>query len=558
MASSGMFGLGAGLSCAPARRRQYLARLLRALICGLNCALILAGCGVAERELPCGEDQSCLRYAIAADIPLLDPHISDLPEAGMIFRQIYDTLVYRDADSGQLLPGLATNWTVSQDGLVYTFQLRQDVAFHDGGAFTAQSVAHNIERIFLPEMGPSLARELLGPLRQFEVLDEFTIRFRLFEPHAALLDGLAQPYLGIASPEALMRYDGLRYQYHQSGTGPFMVAEYLPGDRIVLRRFEGYATNPAIFDPLAGGEIDRIEFSIIRDSDANPLSLLGSSLDVIDDIAPAAAQGLTGNSRVMLRPTEIPGLAEQFIFNTNRLHIAERDVRRALLLATNRIEISDQVYFNISPVAWAPLSASTGYAHTGYVGEFGFDLVQAQSILQAAGYADSDDDGILDKFGAPLALTILVPPWGQLPDVAALLQEQWRQIGIYLRVEAAAGKSQLAALIQSGAYDLLPAGNYGRDPGILARVFRNDSLYAHARAQHIDLDSRLLSAAKEQDPRRRRNLYYEIQALLMNEALLLPIRDLVRLRAISANVAGLGYDAYGFYPVLFNVSLSAA
>lgn len=550
--SGGALGLGAGALSAVASRVRFIARLLPAVFC----ALVLAGCGGAERELPCGEDRGCLRYAIAADIPVLDPHVSDLPEAGMIFRQIYDTLVYRDADSGQLSPGLATNWEVSQDGLVYTFHLRQDVAFHDGGAFTAQSVARNIERIFLPETGSSLARELLGPLRQFEVLDEYTIRFLLFEPHAALLDGLAQPYLGIASPEALKRYDGLRYQYHQSGTGPFEVVEYLPGDRLVLRRFEGYAADPSIFNPLTGGEIDRIEFSIIRDSDASPLSLLGNSVDVIDDVSPVGAQALTGNSRVALRPTEIPGLAVQFIFNTNRLHIMDRNVRLALLLATNRIEISDQAYFNISPVAWAPLSQSTGYAHSGYVNEFGFDLVQAQEILQAAGYADSDEDGILDKAGAPLALTILVPPWGQLPDVAALLQEQWRQIGIDLSVEAAPGKSQLADLIQSGAYDLLPAGAYGRDPGILSRVFLNNSLYSQARATHPVLNSRLVSAAQEQDPRRRRNLYYEIQAILMNETLLLPIRDFVRLRAVSANVAGLRYDAYGFYPILFNVSLS--
>ena len=550
----GAFGRGTAHISAAAGQWQVMAHLLR----GLICALMLAGCGTAEPELACGEDHLCLRYAFSADIPVLDPHTSDLPEAGMIFRQIYDSLVYRDSDSGQLLPGLASTWEVSPDGLVYTFHLRQDVAFHDGSAFNAQSVAYNIERIFLPERGPSLARELLGPLRQFEVLDEFTIRLRLYEPYAALLDGLAQPYLGIASPEALMQYDGLRYQYHQSGTGPFMVSEYLPGDRIVLRRFDGYVTDPAIIEPLAGGEIERIEFSIIRDSDASPLSLLGSSLDVIDDISPTAAQVLTGNSRVMLRPTEIPGLAIQFIFNTNRLHIAERDVRLALLLATNRIEISDQVYFNISPVAWAPLSESSGYAHTGYVGEFEFDLVQAQAILQASGYADSDDDGILDTGGAPLTLTMIVPPWGQLPDIAALLQDQWRQIGVDLRVEAAAGKSQLADIIQSGAYDLLPASVYGRDPVILNRVFLNDSPFAQSRAQHAALNELLQSAAHEQDPRRRRNQYYEIQAVLMNEVLLLPIRDYVRLRAISANVVGLRYDAYGFYPILSNVSLGSA
>jgi len=524
---------------------------------GAISVLTLVGCGVTERTIPCEEDRRCLRYAISADIPVLDPHVSGLPEAGMIFRQIYDTLVYRDVESRQFRPGLAIDWGTSQDGLVYTFRLRQDVDFHDGSAFTAASVAQNIERIFHPDSGPSLARELLGPLQQFEVLDEYTIRLRLFEPHAGLLDGLAQPFLGIASPQALQHYDGLRYQYHQSGTGPFMLDDYLPGERIVLRRFDGYIVDPPIYAPLTGEEIDRIEISIIDQNDANLLSLLENSQDVIDDVAPAAAQILAGNSRVRLLPTEIPGQAVQFLFNTDRRHLSNRDVRLALLLATNRIAINDQVFFNASPVAWAPLSESTGFAHTGFIGEFEFDLVQARALLIAAGFADSNDDGFLDQSGDELALTILVPPWGQLPEVAALLKEQWRQIGIDLRVEPAPGKSQLRALIQTGEYDLLPVDNHGIDPGILGRIFRNGSHYLRAHAQYPLLNDMLVRAAQEQDPTLRRNLYYDIQSLLMKEVLLLPIREYVRLRAVSANVVGLRFDAYGFYPLLSNVAITA-
>lgn len=532
----------------------------QSLICallGAICLFALASCGAAERMIPCEEDRRCLRYAISADIPVLDPHMSDLPEAGMVFRQIYDTLVYRDNDSDQLLPGLATDWQVSQDGLTYTFQLRQDVAFHDGSAFTAAAVAQNIERIFHPESSPSLARELLGSLQQVDILDDHTVRLRLSEPRAALLDGFAQPFLGMASPTALERYDGFRYQYNQSGTGPFILEDYLPGERIVLRRFQEYIVEPAIYELLTGEEIDRIEISIIRDSDANLLSLLGISQDVIDDVSPAAAQVLAGNSRVTLLPTEIPGQTAQFVFNTNRRHLNNRDVRLALLLATNRIGISDQVFYNISPVAWAPLAESTGYAHTGYVNRFAFDLDQAQALLFGAGYVDSDQDGILDQAGDELALTMLVPPWGQLPEVAALLQEQWRQIGLDLRAEPVPGKSQLQSLIQSGQYDLLPVDNYGLDPGILGRVFLEDSPYAFSRAHDPALTNLLIRAAQEQDPNRRRNQYYEIQALLMNEALLLPIREVARLRAVSANVVGLQYDAYGFYPLFSNVAITA-
>ena len=285
--------------------------------------------------------------------------------------------------------------------------------------------------------------------------------------------------------------------------------------------------------------------------------LLGGAHDVIDDVSPAAAQALAGNSRAKLLPIEIPGQTIQFVFNTDRRHVSDRDVRLALLSATNRIAINDQVFFNISPVAWAPLSAGTGYMHSGYINKFEFDLAKAQALLQAAGYADSDGDGILDRAGDELALMILVPPWGQLPEVAALLQEQWRQIGVDLRLEPVPGKSQLRSLIQSGVYDLLPVDNFGNDPGILTRVFGSRSVYAYARAQHPVLEDLLVRAAREQDTAQRRTQYYEIQALLMQEVLLLPIREYTRLRAASAEVDGLSYDAYGFYPLLSNIKIIA-
>ena len=518
--------------------------------------LVLVACGAAEQSVACKDDPRCLRYALSADIPLLDPHFSRLPEAGMIFRQIYDTLVYRDGESGEFRPGLAIDWEVSPDGLVYTFRLRRDVLFHDGTLFTATAVAHNIERIFRPESEQSLARKLLAPLRQYAVLDEHTIRLQLFEPHAALLDAFAQPFLGIASPKALNENDGLRYQYHQSGTGPFALESYLPGELIVLRRFGGYAAVSKIESPMTGDEIDRVEFSINTDSEADLLALLGDTQDVVDNVSPAAAQNLANNSRIVLMPIRIPGQTVQYLFNTNRNHLKDRNVRLALLLATNRIGISDQIFYNTSPVAWAPLAESTGYAHTGFVNEYDFDLDQARALLEAAGYADSDGDGIVEKSADRLELTVLAPPWGRLSEVAAFLKDQWRQIGISLEVESVAGATQLGSLVRSGEYDLLPVDNYGLDPGILGDVFLDSSLYSSSRAPHPRLNDLLIHAAIEQDPMTRRNQYYEIQSILMSEVLLLPIRENVRLRAVSSKVENLRYDAYGFYPILTNVVIA--
>ena len=84
-----------------------------------------------------------------------------------------------------------------------------------------------------------------------------------------LLEGMSQPFLGMASPDAFATFDSLRYQFHQAGTGPFLLDEYLPGVRIVLRRFPEYRVNPATYAPLAGGEIDRVVFLLNRDEDTN-------------------------------------------------------------------------------------------------------------------------------------------------------------------------------------------------------------------------------------------------------------------------------------------------
>ena len=535
--------------------RRVLDRTLNGLLI-ITAALTAFGCSSAATAVPCQDDPYCLRYGLSADFSILDPHHAESPEAGIVLRQLYDTLLYRDSDTHAFVPGLAREWQVSQDGLVYTFMLREDVIFHDGSQFEAPAVARNIERIYDPSTSSSLARRLLGPLQQYEILDQFTIRFYLSTPFSAFLDAWAQPFLGIASPAALDTYDVWRYQFHQSGTGPFILAEYLPGERIVLRRYEQYSVRPAVYAQLAGDEINRVEFVIQQEEDGSASPLLDGSLDIIDDLSPLAALSLAGNSRVQILPTEIAGQTVQFIFNTNRAPLNSREVRLALLLATNRIALNDQVFYGYSPVAWAPLSESTGYAHTGYVNQFTFDLDQARELLSSAGFQDSDGNGILDRDGNSLELRIVVPPWGQLPDVAAVLKEQWRAVGVNLLIEPVPGKARLDSLIQSGEFDLLPIDNHGIDPALLNRIFHDNTAYLASQAPHQALSELLARASQEPDQSQRRRLYYEIQALLMNEILILPVRETVRLTAARADIRNLRFDAYGFYPLLFNLAVA--
>ena len=527
----------------------------RLALCALL-GLALAACGAGAAEPSCQADPACLRYGVAADIPILDPHLSRSTEAGIILRQIFDTLVYRDSATSGFVPGLASDWQVSPDGLQYTFQLRDDLVFHDGARFDAAAVARNLDRIQDAQLPAEYARELLGPLTRYELVDDFTIGMTLASPYPALLDRLAQPFLGIASPAALDQYNHLRHQFYLSGTGPFRLEAYTPGESVELRRFEDYRVNPAIYDSGAGGNIERVVFDLRRREAGDALAGLDGALDVIGEMAPAAAQNLAGNSRIQLLPSDIPGLAAQFLFNTRREHVNRREVRLALLLATDRAAIVDQAYYNYSPVAWAPLSLSSGYAHTGYINRYALDVDAARDVLGAAGYADADGDGIVESDGAALSLSIVVPPWGGMPQVASMLQRQWRAIGVELNIEPVPSATRLNDLIASGQYDLLPVERYGLDPLLLSAVFLDSGAYAASRAPNPQLNELVVSALAQLDPDLRRKQVYAIQALIMDEALILPIRDVLRLTAARADLVNLRFDAYGFYPLLRDARLA--
>ena len=369
-----------------------------------------------------------------------------------------------------------------------------------------------------PATASRRARSLLGPYSHYEILDAHTIRLYLHSPFAPMLDSLAQPFLGIASEHALASYDSLRFQFHQSGSGPFALEKYLPGDRIVLRRFERYATNAEIYSPLSGGEVQRLEFYIVEGQNATAQQVLSEAFDILDEAAPKTAASLAGNSQIQIMPIEIPGQSVQILFNTRREHVSDLDVRRALLVATNRIAIANRIYANYSPVAWAPLSIATGYSHTGYINELRYDLGLAQEILERIGYQDSDADGILERDGAPLKLSIAVPSWGQLPEVAEFLREQWRQIGAQLEIDSVPGLGRLTDRIRAGEKDLVAIENYGLDPAILGDVFSNQAIYIGSRMEDEALNNLLLSAVETQDPSSRRSQYYDIQAYLMTNA----------------------------------------
>jgi len=143
-----------------------------------------------------------LIYGLTLVVSGIDPHVDASSELGIPLTSVYDMLVYQDSD-GSFVPGLAERWQVSDDGLVYTFHLRDDVTFHDGTVFNGETVKFSFDRIADPETKSRKAASLLGPYERTEVVDDFTVRVRFGQPHAAFLDAASQVYLAMISPAAV-------------------------------------------------------------------------------------------------------------------------------------------------------------------------------------------------------------------------------------------------------------------------------------------------------------------------------------------------------------------
>ncbi len=501
-----------------------------------------------------------LVYGLTLSPSGIDPHINASAELGIPLTSVYDTLVYRALDSAidgtedQFVPGLAERWEVSDDGLTYTFHLRRDVTFHDGTPFNAQAVQANIERIVNPDNQSQKAVFLLGPLDSVDVINEYTVAIHLSAPYAPLLDGLAQIYLGMASPTALKEW-GSDYQFHQVGTGPFKFVDYVPNDHLTLVRSDDYNWGPTIYDHPGPAYLDEVEFRFFTDPAGRALALEAGDADVMGEIPALDAANLRQDSRFVVIPIAIPGQPLGLMLNSERPPLDDVRVRQALLFATDRNTIVQAIFGGESPPAAGPLTSVTFGYDPSLTGRYPYNPDEATELLKEAGWTDLDGDGIREKDGQPLSLDAVLMTWGSVPEVAQLVQSQWSEVGIALNTQTLTYPAALE-VARKGAYHIIPQNFSGSDPDLLWTYYYSGEPFNWSRISDSELEDVLDEARGMLDSVQRAELYSQAQQRVMELALLVPIRDPVNLNAASTRVQGLRFDAHGWFPLLHDVYLS--
>ncbi|MEM6530391.1 MAG: ABC transporter substrate-binding protein, partial [Chloroflexota bacterium] len=384
---------------------------------GLLLCVMLAACspgtGIDETPEPFLTGSNEVVYALASQPASFDHHVTESPQVGIVLRQVYDTLIYRESRTGAFVPGLATDWSVSEDGLVYAFRLREDVRFHDGTRFDAISVGVNLERIIELD---GYAASLLGPYAGYEIVDNRTIRVLLSQPYAPLLDVLSQYYFGIASPLALSEVSTPRYQFHHVGTGPYRYVDFIPGRFVRLELSDDYTGGARIYDVETRNPPQRIEFTFQDDPQLRAEALATGDADIAGQLPPADARSLAVNAGVQIVPVPIAGQTILFLMNTQVFPTDDPLVRQALLSGTNRAEIQDVVFEGFAQPAWGPLSGGTLFYSRELTGAFDYEIQQSRELLETAGYEDTNQDGVLELDGVDLSVTILVQPGDRLEE----------------------------------------------------------------------------------------------------------------------------------------------
>ena len=507
---------------------------MRKLVVWTAAMALLSGAALAQ-----GDDIELVFAEDRVDHATYDPRVTQSRHEEQVIAQVFDSLLSADED-GNVFPGLAKSWDVSDDGLVYTFQLRDDVTFHDGTPFNADAVKFTFDTIVDPELGSQGAVDIIGPYASTEVLGEFEVRVTYSRPYGAALGAFAETELSIVSPTAVEALGNDGFAQAPVGTGPFKFIEWEKGKQIVLERNDDYNWAPEFMNHQGPSRVKSATVRFIPDASTRVAALEAGEVQVSELVPALDMQRFSGTGEFGTLVGNAAGLPFGALFNTSKGPFADINVRQAFMHAVDRPRLAENLFFGFADPAYGPISSSTPAYWDGNNDYYPFDLDKANALLDEAGWT-MGDDGVRSKDGETLSVYF---PSLLEPDTAVAVQADVKRAGFDVRVENVL-KARQDELIFANDYDMLVIRWVSNDPGVLSIPFHSRNIvepgkfkFNWARYADEGMDQMLEDAESAGTADERNKLYGDIQKQIMDEGIFLPIHNQVQTVAYTNELDG--------------------
>ncbi|MBB2948614.1 peptide/nickel transport system substrate-binding protein [Actinoplanes lutulentus] len=494
-----------------------------------------------------------LTWAVETEPITFNPHLYAQAKARLLVWNTFESLLTHDSQGGYV-PWLATGYEVSPDGRTYTFKLRTDVTFSDGTKFDAAAVKANVDQLLVPNYAPAVAAVQLRNLDAVEVVDDATVAFKLKAPDVLILDFASSPQGAQVSPKSLKEAKNLKAGGPElAGTGPFVLDRYIQGQEVHFVKNPAYNWAPANAGHTGPAYLDEITYRFLKESSVRVGALTSNQVHVIEGVPATDEALITGNPALSLQRGLNSGSAYSYYLNVANAPFDDLKVRQAFRAAVDVDAVLTGVYRGTATRAWSVVGPTSPFYDKTLEGTFGGDPELANKLLDEAGWTTRDAEGYRTKAGKRLTVRLVqnAPFVRDRRDVLAqAVQAAVKQsAGIDLNV-ALVDQGTATKALADGEYEVFDNSRADTDAGAALNLLLH-SAGAINRTGFTDagLDGLLDDAQASTDTAARTEAYRQVQKLVNDQALVLPLYAPADQIAASTSVGGLGFEPTAGVPV---------
>ena len=506
-------------------------RVFVSVVFSLLLAVFVAGCSDASNSNSGGDGEDVLIVRATGDPMSFNPDTTADDNAYPIVQNLFNRLVKLDA-SKQIIPDLAKDWDVSEDGLTITFNLKENAKWHDGEPVTSKDVKYTFETIQENKTYYFSSRSEI--VDTIETPDEHTVVFNMKSPDVSFIADLGW-YATFILPEHVFNtdvsWDDNAASKEPIGSGPFKFGEFKQGVNVTLLPNEDYHDGKP--------KIDKLVFSIIPDEQTAIQALVNGEIDVFENVPSSSVEQLKSRDNVRLELNEYPSPA-RIIFNLTKEEVSDVNLRKAIATAIDKEEISTKVYSGIQKPEYSMYPSLIDWAANTEETSPEFNLEKAEQILIDAGY-EKDANGFYVS-GIPLE----VFEGSGYPDMANLMKATLAKagIGIDVKVSEFNAWNQKVSVDQNFVMEL-QGGFMGPDPAALEKRYGTDVGSNYGKYSNTKFDELTKKAGSTGDQKLRAQYYKEAQAILAEDLPFIPIVTFAGYDANNSSFTNLPIDGTG-------------